>query len=259
MNANPAWLARYAAARTIARLAGLEALKYFDTPLTVETKSDRSPVTVADRDAETVIRREIARLFPDDAILGEEYGERAGTTGFRWIIDPIDGTRSFIRNIPIWATLVSVDYLGEPIIGIAEMPCFAQSWHAMKGNGAFRDDRPIRVSDCPSLSKALTSYSSIAWFARAGKEAEFRKLLAESERSRSYSDFYGFVLVAQGSAEIMVEHGVHIWDVAGLKVIVEEAGGVYTDWDGTGSVERPDCVASNGRFHSEILQILAGR
>ena len=165
MPIDPQWLARYEAARTIARLAGQEALKYFDTPLTVETKEDESPVTIADRNAEMAIRRELARLFPDDAILGEEYGEQAGTTGFRWIIDPIDGTRSFIRNIPIWATLLSVDFQGESIIGIAEMPCFRQSWHALKGNGAFRDERPIRVSDCPHLSEALTSYSSFAWFA----------------------------------------------------------------------------------------------
>ena len=255
---NPEWRSRYDAGVLAAQAAGKVALDYFDKGVVVETKADQSPVTIADRSAEETLRSFVRKHFPNDGFLGEEFGDSPGSSGYRWIIDPIDGTRSFIRNIPIWATLVGLEYRGEMIAGIAYIPVWNQTFRALRGDGAFRDDRRIRVSDTAQLGKSLFSYSSFGFFKAAGKQDHFAQLLAETERSRAYADFYGFVLVAQGSVDLMADYGVHIWDVAGLKVIVEEAGGTFTDWDGQPSIDRPDVLASNGKVHAAALKILGG-
>jgi histidinol-phosphatase len=255
---NPEWQSRYEEGVLAAQAAGKVALGYFDTGVAVETKPDQSPVTIADRSAEEALRKQLTKHFPKDGFLGEEFGDTPGGTGYRWIIDPIDGTRSFVRNIPIWATLLGLEYRGEMIAGICFIPTWNQTFRALRGDGAYRDNRRIRVSDVPTLGKAFISYSSFGFFKAAGRQDSFAKLLAMSERSRGYADFYGFVLVAQGSVDVMVEHGVHIWDVAGLKVIVEEAGGTFTDWDGQPSIDRPDVLASNGKVHAAALDILRG-
>jgi len=253
---NAEWKSRYDAGIHAAQAAGKVALGYFDTAVAVELKEDHSPVTIADRNAEKTLREHILKHFPDDGFLGEEFGDSPGSTGYRWIIDPIDGTRSFIRNIPIWATLLGLEYRGEMLAGITYIPVWNQTFRALRGDGAYRDDRRIRVSDVPRLDKSLISYSSFGFFKKAGKQEAFATLLAKTERSRGYSDFYGFILVAQGSVEVMVDHGVHIWDVAGLQVIVEEAGGRFTDWDGKRTIDRPDVLATNGRVHDAALEIL---
>ncbi len=255
MNAD--WKNRYEEGVLAAQEAGRIALGYFDTAVAVETKSDQSPVTIADRSAEQALRTRLHRAFPDDGFLGEEFGDTPGTSGYRWIIDPIDGTRSFIRGIPIWATLVGLEYRSEMIAGIAYNPVWNQTHRALRGDGAYRDERRIRVSDEPALAKSLLSYSSYGFFKAAGRQNTFTQLLASTERSRGYADYYGFVLVAQGSIELMADHGVHLWDVAGLQVIVEEAGGQLTDWHGKRDLERPDVLASNGKVHAAALEILA--
>ena len=213
-------------------------------------------MTVADKGAEELIRTLVGRHFPDDGFLGEEFGDQPGGTGFRWVIDPIDGTRSFVRHIPIWATLIGLEYKGEQVGGVAYVPVLGQVYRALRGDGAYMNDRRVRVSDVGKLSDALLCYSSLAWFTRAGRERTFLELANRTNRQRGFGDFYGFVLVAEGAADLMVEHGVHAWDVSGLKAIVEEAGGTFTDWDGTPTTERPDVVASNGKLHAEALKIL---
>lgn len=253
---NPEWRSRYQEGVLAAQAAGKIALGYFDTGVTVETKADQSPVTIADRTVEETLRKYLLQRFPHDGFLGEEFGGAPGSSGYRWILDPIDGTRSFVRNIPIWATLVGLEYRGEMIAGITYIPAWNQTFRALRGEGAYRDDRRIRVSDVPTLDKALFSYSGFGFFKASGRQESFNQLLEATERSRSYADFYGFVLVAQGSVDVMVDHGVHIWDVAGLKVIIEEAGGAFSDWDGGSSIERPDVVASNGKVHHAVLEIL---
>jgi histidinol-phosphatase len=256
---NPEWRARYEVAVEAARQAGRLALRYFDTGLAVEWKQDHSPVTVADREAEALLRTTLLGRFPDDAFLGEEHGEQPGTSGFRWIIDPIDGTRSFVRGVPIWATLVGLEYRDEQIAGVCEVPALGQTYRALRGDGAYRGDRRLRVSDVARLDEAVLYYSSLSWFVRAGRQEEFLALTVRTQRQRGFGDFYGFVLVAQGSGELMVEHGVHSWDVAALKPILEEAGGRLTDWDGTPTIHRTDVIASNGRLHDTALQILNGK
>jgi histidinol-phosphatase len=256
MTVNAEWRARYEKAVEAARQAGQLALRYFDCGTTVEWKQDRSPVTVADRDAESLLRTALLGAFPDDGFLGEEHGEKPGTSGYRWIIDPIDGTRSFVRNIPLWGTLVGLEYQGEAIAGVAEVPALRQTFRALRGDGAWRDDRRIHVTDVSDLSKATIFYTSLSWFMKAGRQQEFVDLVTRTQTQRGYGDFYGHVLVAQGSGEAMVEHGVHIWDVAAIQPIVEEAGGRFTDWDGNRTIERVDVVASNGKLHDEVLRLL---
>jgi histidinol-phosphatase len=253
---NPEWRSRYELAVEAARKAGRLALKYFDTELTVERKGDQSPVTVADREAEQLLRGTLHQAFPGDGFLGEEFGETPGTSGYRWILDPIDGTRSFVRGIPLWAVLVGLEYRGEMIAGVADAAALGQTYHALRGNGAFRDERRIRVSDEADLSRALLFYTSLSWFMQAGHEQEFLQLVRGTDRQRGYGDFYGFVLVAQGSGEAIIEHGVHVWDVAAIKPIIEEAGGRFSDWDGQPNIHRPDVAATNGKLHDAVLRVL---
>jgi histidinol-phosphatase len=253
---NPEWRARYDLAVEAARTAGDLAKTIYETAIEVEWKADNSPVTIADKRAEESIRTAVARHFPRDGFLGEEYGAEPSGSGYRWVIDPIDGTRSFVRHIPIWATLIGLEYRGEQIGGVVYIPVFNQLYRALRGDGAYRDDRRIRVSDISDLSESLLCYSSIGWFRKAGREATFLELASKTQRQRGYGDFYGFVLVAEGAVELMVEHGVHPWDVAATKALVEEAGGTFTNWNGTPTIDSPDVLASNGKLHQEVLAIL---
>jgi histidinol-phosphatase len=256
---NPDWRNRYETAIAATSAASKVALRYFDGTFTVETKADESPVTVADRETETLLRKTLAAAFPGDGFLGEEHGAEPGTTGYRWIIDPIDGTRNFIRGIPIWGTLVGLEYKGELIAGVIEAPGIGHQWRALRGDGAFHNSRAIRVSPVSDMSKAAIFYTSLPWFQKANRVDEFLEFTRRSELQRGFGDFYGHVLVAQGSGELMIEYGVHIWDVAAIKPIVEEAGGRFTNWDGGNDLERPDVLISNGRLHDEALAILAGK
>lgn len=254
MNAD--WRKRYEVALEVTRKAGDLALGYFDGPLNVEWKDDHSPVTLADRGAEKLLRSLLLAAFPNDGFLGEEFGDTPGSSGFRWVIDPIDGTRNFVRGVPIWATLLGLEYRNEQIAGVAYLPALKQTYRALRGDGAFRDDRAIRVSDVSKLEDATLFYSSISWFIKAGCQDRFLELVKRTQRQRGFGDFYGFLLVAQGAGDIMVEHGVHAWDIAALKPIVEEAGGRLSDWDNGNDITRPDVLASNGRLHEITLKML---
>ena len=253
---NPAWRTRYELAVEAARKAGDLARGFYETTFEVEKKADNSPVTIADKQAEQLIRQMVTQHFPDDGFLGEEFGDQPGGSGFRWVIDPIDGTRSFVRHIPIWATLIGLEYRGEQIGGIAYIPVFDQMYRALRGDGAYVGDRRIQVSTEDQLSESLMCYSSIRWFQSAGREKTFLELVSKTQRQRGFGDFYGFVLVAEGAADLMLEHGVHEWDVSALKAIVEEAGGTFTDWKGTPTTATPDVLATNGKLHAATLAIL---
>src|SRR5262249_27244316 len=189
---NSAWKSRYETGVRVAQEAGRSALSYFDADLTVEWKQDQSPVTVADREAEQLLRTTLLEAFPRDGFLGEEFGEKPGDSGYRWIIDPIDGTRNFVRGIPIWATLVGLEYRGEQIAGIACVPPLGQTYRALRGDGAFRDDRRLGVSKTSELDQAIVFYSSLSWFVKAGKREEFLELAGRTQRQRGFGDFYGF-------------------------------------------------------------------
>ncbi len=255
---DPAWRERYETAISAAQQASRLALRYFDGEFKVEWKQDLSPVTVADREAEALLRARLLGAFPDDGFLGEESGDVSGSSGFRWIIDPVDGTRNFVRRIPLWGTLVGLEYKGQQIAGVVEVPALGHVYRALLGDGAYRNNRRIRVSNVGALSEATLFHTSRQWFVRAGCADQFHELAGRVQTERGYGDFYGHMLVAQGSGELMVEHGVHAWDMAALKPIVEEAGGRFSDWDNTPTIYRPDVIASNGKLHAEALRILRG-
>jgi histidinol-phosphatase len=254
MNAD--WRNRYDLAIEAAQKAGQFAHGYYDQGIEVEWKADASPVTMADKGAEKLLRDLLLQKFPGDGFLGEEFGDTPSTSGFRWIIDPIDGTRSFVRGIPFWATLVGLEYKGELIAGVAHQPALKQTFRALRGDGAWREERRIRVSDVKTLDKSHVYYSSISWFKAAGRDRQFLQLVDLTERQRGFGDYYGFLMIAQGSGEIMVEHGVHAWDLGALHPIVEEAGGKMTGWDGKFDINRPDVLATNGHLHAEALRII---
>jgi histidinol-phosphatase len=255
---NPEWRARYEVAVEAAQRAAQRAMGYFEAAVAVEWKHDQSPVTIADRETEQELRSTFQDRFPGDGFLGEEYGDAPGSSGFRWVIDPIDGTRSFVRGIPLWGTLVGLEHKDEQIAGVVAAPALGHTWHALRGDGAYRNGKRISVSEESDLGESLVFYSSLSWFVRAGKERQFLELVQRTQRQRGFGDFYGFVLVAQGSGEVMAEHGVHSWDVAAIKPLVEEAGGRFSAWDGTPTIHRPDVIASNGKLHDEVLGILNG-
>ncbi|MCX7664871.1 MAG: histidinol phosphate phosphatase [Gemmataceae bacterium] len=255
---NEEWWNRYEIAQEAVQNAGQAALRYFDQDVSVEWKQDNTPVTIADRTAEQVFRETVREAFPEDGFLGEEFGNEPSQSGYRWIIDPIDGTRSFIRNIPLWGTLVGLEYHGEMIAGFAFAPALGQTWHALKGMGTYRNDRKIQVSSVSELKGSILSYTDIGLFEPIGKTPAFEEVRKAVDRSRGYSDFYGMVLVAQGSCEVMLDYGTKIWDVAGLIVIVEEAGGKFSNWDGQRDPHRPDVLFTNNRVHSEVLALLNG-
>lgn len=253
--------ARLQLAVAAARKAGDLTLTYFQRDdLGVEIKADDSPVTVADRGAEQLLRREIAAAFPSDGILGEEFGEQAGTSGYRWILDPIDGTKSFISGVPLYGTLIGVEREGRSVVGVIHIPGLGETAYAAKGEGAWyvKGDaapRAARVSKKPTLREALFCTSEVRNFERIGRRDAYDKLQAAARISRSWGDAYGYLLVATGRAELMVDPMMHVWDCAALQPVIEEAGGTFTDWNGTPTIHATNSIATNGLVLDEVLAV----
>jgi len=244
------------AAEELARHAAGVAMRWYRRDVAVDTKGDGSPVTIADREAEQAARAWLAQRFPADGVMGEEFGVVRPEAPRRWIIDPIDGTKNYIRGIPIWGTLLGLEFENDLVGGIVVAPALGQTWHGLRGEGAYRNDKKIRVTDTPKLSQSHLFYSSLTWIQKSGKTKGFLDLIDNSERQRGFGDFYGFMLVAQGAGEAMIDHGLHPWDVAALKPIVDEAGGLLTNWDGGFSIHRSDVVGSNRLIHTRLLESL---
>jgi histidinol-phosphatase len=259
---HPEYVSRYEVAVAAAQQAGQVARAYFPDAASaafarsVERKADNSPVTLADRDAEQSLRQSILVRFPHDGFLGEEFGDTPGTSGYRWIVDPIDGTRSFVRGIPLWATLVGLEHQGDLIAGVAVEPVPGNTYRALRGDGAFKNDRRIHVSTVERLGDALACTCDFNFFDQSDRVAAYLALSKAAHRQRGYGDYYGTVLVAQGSAEVMLDYGVKSWDVAGLVAIVEEAGGRLTDWRGGRRFNGPEMLATNGRLHDDTVSLL---
>jgi histidinol phosphatase-like enzyme (inositol monophosphatase family) len=257
--------ARLDLARTIAREAGDVTLRYYQRPdLAVERKSDASPVTAADRDAETLLRQRIAGAFPDDAILGEEFGATEGTSGFRWILDPIDGTKSFICGVPLYTTLIGVEHADQSVIGVIHAPALDETAWGATGHGAWysgggRPPAPARVSTKKSLAGGVFLTSQVDLFDVRGARHVFDRLQAIAGITRTWGDAYGYLLVATGRAEAMVDAFMNVWDAAALLPILEEAGGTYTDWNGQRTILGGEGVATNGHVLQEVLTITKSR
>jgi histidinol-phosphatase len=224
------------------------------TDLRIETKPDLTPVSDVDRAVEQALRDRIKRDRPGDAVLGEEFGDERGF-GTRWIIDPIDGTRNYVRGIPVFATLIALERKGELALGVASAPALHRRWWAARGEGSFVDGELAHVSLVHRLEDATFCYTSARSFDREGLLAPFMELAHGSWAARGFGDFWAHVLVAEGSADFAVETELAPWDVAAVKVIVEEAGGRCTGLDGQDTLSG-GIVSSNTLLHDEVLASL---
>jgi histidinol-phosphatase len=259
--------AEVAARLALARSAGLEAgrltLRYFQTTnYKVERKSDNSPVTVADRQAEQLLRERIAAAFPGDSILGEELGTTEGTSGFRWILDPIDGTKSFIHGVPLYGTMVAVEHGGRAVVGVVFMPALDEGVFASAGQGAWHfrgNSEPQRahVSTTAKLPDGLFVTSQVDGYSERGASAAFDALKKAAYITRTWGDCYGYLLVATGRAEVMIDPVLNVWDAAAVQPIIEEAGGTFTDWQGTSTIHAGEAIATNGLMLKEVLGIIS--
>jgi histidinol-phosphatase len=226
--------------------------------LVVETKPDLSPVSEADRAVETRLRELVADARPGDAVLGEEYGE-SGTGDRQWIVDPIDGTKNYVRGAPAWATLIALRDRGEVVLGVASAPALGRRWWAARGRGAFADGQRITTSGVRELGDAHFSYSSLSGWEKLDRLDGFLDLTRRVWRTRGFGDFWSHVLVAEGVCDVAAEPEVSLWDLAALQVIVEEAGGRFTDLAGVARPDGGSAVSSNGHLHDEVLALLEPR
>ena len=227
--------------------------------LAVDTKPDLTPVSDADLACETLLRERIAVAAPGDQVLGEEFGGDAAKHGRQWIIDPIDGTKNFVRGVPVWATLIALMTDGVPVVGVVSAPALGRRWWAGAGQGAFTggvgevSPRRIAVSEVTALSDASLAFSSLSGWADRGLREEFVALTDEVWRVRGYGDFWNYCLVAEGAVDIAAEPEVSLWDLAAVDILVREAGGTFTNLDGAPGPSGGSAVATNGLLHSEVL------
>jgi histidinol phosphatase-like enzyme (inositol monophosphatase family) len=233
---------------------GKRTLAYYNAGVAVETKSDDTPVTIADRESEAAIRAVIRARFPSHSILGEEEGESDGDPDYRWIIDPLDGTKSFVRGVPLYGSLVGLEIGGVAQVGAVYMPVLNEMLSAATGLGCRWNGRPARVSGIDRLEDAtLLTTSSESVRKRGGV---WDKLSSRTKLTRGWGDCYGYTLVATGRAEIMLDAGMNPWDCAPLLPILTEAGGRFTDWNGTPTIHGKDGFGTNGLLHDAVLEIL---
>ncbi|PIZ63598.1 inositol-phosphate phosphatase [Candidatus Saccharibacteria bacterium CG_4_10_14_0_2_um_filter_52_9] len=232
-------------------------LKYYkDEQLEVATKEDQTPVTVADQQAEDIIKQTILAAFPDHTFFGEE-GEKVDLQnhkGFTWIIDPIDGTKSFIRGLPLFGTLLALMHDGELIVGVSNAPVWGELVYAVKGEGAFLNDTQLSVSKVNQINEAYLSNGRLKYFEDIKKVPQLLAISREAKWARGLGDFWIYHLVAEGKVDIMMEGSVKFWDIAAAKVIVEEAGGTMSQLDGQPiTYQSTTALATNGMLHDQIV------
>jgi histidinol-phosphatase len=246
--------ALFRAVEEVARVSGEVAFSHFRKTLSVEIKADGSEVTRADREAEATAREAIRKVYPDDTIVGEELGTD-GTGARRWLIDPIDGTRSFVRGVPMWGSLIAVEEDGEVIAGAINCPATGDFLVAARGEGCWHNGVRASVSRIDSISKATILGTDQRFVRNPARSPRWTALANNVATARTWGDCYGYVLVATGRAELMVDDRMGPWDVAALIPVIEEAGGVFTDWRGRRGIG-PDAVASNALLAREFRDAL---
>ena len=245
-------LADQADALTMARFGALD--------LHVETKPDLTPVTDADRGAEEALRAALAEARPGDSVFGEEFGGTTASAGRQWVVDPIDGTKNFVRGVPVWCTLIALLADGVPVVGVVSAPALARRWWAATGQGAFGSfagtTRRLSVSGVSELSAASLSYSDLTtgWDDRRDR---FVDLTDAVWRVRAYGDFWSYCMVAEGCVDIACEPEVKLWDIAPLDILIREAGGAFTSIDGADGPHGGSALATNGRLHAAVVDRLA--
>jgi histidinol-phosphatase len=264
-----AWTRDLDLATEAAWAAGRATLRWFQGDPTVELKEDGSPVTRADREAEEVVRGILRARRPGDAIMGEEQGHEPGRSDRRWIIDPIDGTRSFIRGVPLYGVMIALEVGGDAVVGVLHFPALHETVAAARGLGCRWNGRPCRVSGVDRLEGALVLTSGdvrlpgygVPDDGQAGvsaRAAGLQRLAAHAGTFRTWGDCYGYALVATGRAEAMLDPVLQVWDAAAVRPVIEEAGGVFTDWDGTPSHTTGHAVGTNAALADVVRQELLG-
>lgn len=236
--------------------AGRLTLGYFQTGVAVERKADNTPLTIADREAEQLLRRLIGERFPDHNIFGEEYGRSDTGSDYTWIIDPIDGTKSFVSGVPIYANLLALLDGERALLGIIHFPALNETVYATRGGGCYWNGRRARVSQVDKLEDAVLLASDLNTF--AARQETWQRLVQATYIQRTWGDAYGYALVATGRADVMVDPIMALWDAAPLQVVLEEAGGSFTDWQGTPTIYNEESVATNGRLLPQVLDVIRG-
>ncbi|UQX89796.1 histidinol-phosphatase [Jatrophihabitans telluris] len=236
---------------------GITTSRYRAADLVVTSKPDLSPVSDADQAVERAIGDRLAEARPDDAFFGEEFGAQ-GHSRRTWVVDPIDGTKNYVRGVPVWATLIALLIDDEPVLGVVSAPALGQRWWARRGQGAYahsagQQPRRIRVSEVGDLVDASLSYASIDGWQAHDRVEEMIALTRRVWRSRAYGDFWSYMLVAEGAVDVAAEPELSLWDMAALAPIVTEAGGSFTGLDGVPGVQQGHAAASNGRLHAALL------
>jgi histidinol-phosphatase len=242
----------------LADIADAITLARFRAPdLRIDTKADHTPVTDADRATEQALRDALQRLRPEQAIVGEEFGGD-GQADWRWILDPIDGTINYANGVPVWATLIALMRGERAVCGVVSAPALRRRWWAATGQGAFTDSgQRIRVSQTPALDDAYVSVTDVRDFATRGGEAGFRQVLARARVVRAFGDFWSHMLVAEGVIDVAIEAWVNPWDVAATQVILKEAGGRFSDFDGADRIDSGNVITTNGLLHEELVTLMA--
>jgi histidinol-phosphatase len=239
--------------------AGQLSLGYFQTDLHPDFKEDDSPVTVADRKAEELIRQRIAGHYPGYGIIGEEFGENAARNSERrWIVDPIDGTRSFVRGVPLYAVLLALETEDDVPVGVAYFPALGEMVAAARGLGCWWNGRPARVSGAQKLGESLISTTDPLAFAQFGRAAEWERIQACGATVRGWSDAYGHMLVATGRADIMLDPIMNVWDCAPFLPILQEAGGLFVDWSGKPTIRGGEAISATPALLPALLALING-
>jgi histidinol phosphatase-like enzyme (inositol monophosphatase family) len=241
-----------------AQLAGALTLGHFNTGTVPETKADNTPVTVADRGAEELLRGRIEAAYPGHGILGEEFEEKIGTEPARWILDPIDGTMSFVSGVPLFAVLIGFEWEGQVLAGVLHLPALGETLYAGRGLGCRWNGRRARVSPVSQLSEARLVATSAKSMYEQGRGAAYERLRDACYVDRGWSDAYGYALLATGRCEIVLDPVMSVWDTAALVPIVTEAGGTLTDWSGVADHRRPEVVATNGHLFEAVMEKIGG-
>lgn len=237
--------------------AGRSTLRHFQGPIPVELKADSTPVTLADRESEEVLFSSLRGAFPADGFLGEERGEVEGASGFRWVVDPIDGTKSFLQGVPLYGVLAALeDPGGDVIVGVAGFPALGEIVAAARGEGCWWNGRRARVSGTETLAQACVAYTSIKTFEGSDRLGALLRLHAACRIARGWGDCYGHALVATGRADLMVDPVLADWDCAALVPILEEAGGTFTDWSGRKTWKGKSGISTNGRLLPAVQALL---
>lgn len=237
--------------------AGKITLRYFQSGVAVDQKADESPVTVADRECEAFMRSRIGTAYPGHAIIGEEEGSSgAADAEYRWVLDPIDGTKSFIRGVPLYGVLIGLLRGDDPVMGVIHLPALNETVYAAEGLGCYWNGRSCRVSAVNRIDQALLTGTIAHGYERHGKAAAFKALQGRAGLFRTWGDCYAYALVATGRAEIALDPAMSLWDAAALLPVLREAGGTYTDWQGNPTVHHEEGLATNGLLLAEVLHVM---